>query len=128
MLFPEHIEPLYDGQTIFHKYASEPDFLQILLKVAKKNDRLDTLLSVVYPDVNTGMSAFDLAVKSKSPRSIETMLEMLVQLPDLRVGRYIRKHYSDLFGSGLVAFENYINSCMFRHKRMLTTQYVRWTV
>jgi hypothetical protein len=81
---------------------------------------------VVYPSIENGMSPFDTAVKRKSPKSIEAMLEMLISLPDLRVGKFIRKHYTDLFASGLNTFDRYLDSCMFKHPRMMKTEMFKW--
>ena len=59
---------------------------------------------MIYPNHNRE-SPFDLVMSENSPKCIQIMLQMLIELPDERISLFIKKHFSKLFTMGLEVFE-----------------------
>lgn len=59
-------------------------------ELANKNKLI--FLNLLYPNAQSE-SAFDIAMKKKSPKSIETMLLMLIQLPSFSLSKWIMDHF-----------------------------------
>jgi hypothetical protein len=92
VLFTNHLEPRFGDKTIFHLYATDKFFLQVILDEAKKTDSKvlkEVFFQLIYPDDNME-SPFDLAMKSQSPKCLEIMLEMLMMSSGAPVSKYIR--------------------------------------
>jgi hypothetical protein len=79
----------------------------------------------VYPN-QEGQTPFDIAVKSQSPKSVELMLSMFIELSEFRLSKFVRKHFSELLGMGLTVYEKYLGSCMFKHASMKQTKSLKW--
>ena len=80
---------------------------------------------MLYPDFNN-MSAFDIAMDKKSPKSIELMLEMLCTLGNFSLSKYFMHHFSELFQMELVSFQNFLSSCLFQLPRMKEIKVLKW--
>jgi hypothetical protein len=127
-LYTEYLEPRFGDKTIFHQYATDVKFLQIILDEAKRTESKvlkHVFFQLVYPDDNME-SPFDLAMKSLSPKCIEIMLEMLMLSSDAPMSKYIRKHFGALFKLGIPNFEPFLDLCFFQHARNSRPISVPW--
>lgn len=109
-----------NGNNILHILPTHEKFLQFYSKIAvtladecEFPEAESYFFSVVYPN-NQGLTPFDIAIKEKSSKSIEIMLDMLQKRPQYNFSKYVQKHFHKLFEMNSVSFERFFEGCTFK--------------
>lgn len=80
--------------------------------------------NLLVPDKH-GDTPLDLVINGNSPKSIEIMMEMLVQLPQWPISKLIRKHFSALFEAKGIMNE-FLATTIFKNSLMKEPISLQW--
>ncbi len=110
MIQLDNFKPRYDGNSMFHRYATDQKFLKLIVDEIKKFDSEEVdnpwknlYFHIIYPNKDKE-SPFDIAMIDQSPKCVELMLQMFIELDSFSISLYIKKHFSQLFQMGLEVF------------------------
>jgi len=135
-LHPQHLSLLMRKNSIFHMIALDYKFLKQIFEEIMKNeppeDNIEDenpyknyIFYLVYPN-HKQESPFDIAIKNNSPKCVDLMLQMLIEVPEFRVSHFIKSHFSTLFPMGLASFDSFLDSCLFTNLPMTSIKAINW--
>jgi len=116
--------------------ALDYKFLKQIYEEIKKNEPAEDnnedenpykslIFYLVYPN-HKQESPFDIAIKNNSPKCVDLMLQMLIEVPEYRVSHFIKSHFSTLFTMKLGSFEGFLESCLFTNLPMINIKAINW--
>jgi hypothetical protein len=88
----------------------------------------ESLLNILYPNAK-GKSAFDIAIKNKSPKIVEIYLNILINLEHVqsyRFSKFLRKHFFKIAAMNIENFPRYLDTCTYKLLDMDATKPLYW--
>ena len=103
-------------------FAHDFDNLKDNLEYLKDNKIFH--LAFLLPDIN-GVTPIEKAINQNSAKTLEIILNSLVEIKHFNVSRSLYQHFPKLFETGLKSFENYLKTCYFETFQMVTLNKLR---